>query len=81
MSPLPPLNEEKPLSGVLSLPKQHQDTMVHKYLLFSIIHLVKLRGFVPHRQAQCITLWRKKTFRSGLIVQMFIYSNAQKLRV
>jgi len=49
----PPLNEETP--------QRHQDTKAHKDLLFSIIHLVKLRGFVP--------LWRKKTFRRGLTLE------------
>jgi hypothetical protein len=38
LSPLPkPKNEETPLSGVLSLPKQHYGTKVHKALLFSVI--------------------------------------------
>jgi hypothetical protein len=41
-------------------------TEVHRVLLVSTINFVKLRGFVPHRQAQCITLWQKKTCRSGL---------------
>jgi hypothetical protein len=38
-------------------------------LLISDIELLKLKGFVPLRQAQRNTLWQKETFRSGLKVK------------
>jgi hypothetical protein len=36
-----------------------EDTDAHRVLLICIIDLVKLTGFGPYRQAQCITLRQK----------------------
>ena len=47
-----------------------EDTEAHRVLLISIINFVKLSGFVPHRQAYCITLWQKKTCQNGLHFQI-----------
>ena len=43
----------------------HYDTKVHKALLFSIINLVKLRGFVP--------LWQKRLFGVDLVAILYFY--------
>ncbi len=61
MNPLrKPKNEETPLSGVLSLSKQHYETKDHKAWLLSAINLVKLKDFVP--------LWQKRLFGVGSLL-------------